>query len=140
MARHYETECLEQIADLTTAPHVRQEIDRSFGLPSRLYGVTIGAYLAFLGIMAAGFQSRTMILPMVIFVAYIVMAFGLCAVWTRMKPDHGSVSMTWSGFASSGIDTGGGHISGKDAALQVVILPVLILFWGITVVAIAAFV
>jgi hypothetical protein len=140
MARHYETERLEQIADVITAPHVRQETDRTFGLPTRLYAVTVGAYIAFLGVMAAGFQSREMILPMAIFVAYIVMAFGVPALWTRMKPGHPSHALSWSRFTETGIDTWTGRIKASDAVLQVLILPVLILLWGITVVVIAALV
>lgn len=140
MARHYQADRLEQIADISTAPQGREGQDRSFGLPNRLYGLTVGAYLAFLAIMAAGFQSRTMILPMAIFVTYIVMAFGLCAVWTRMKPENRAFAMQWGRFVRDGVDTGGGHISGSEAAMQVLILPVLILVWGVTVVAIAALV
>ncbi|MCY7280941.1 MAG: hypothetical protein LH610_08625, partial [Sphingomonas bacterium] len=47
--------------------------DRCFELPTALYIATIGSYLAFLAIMAIGFQSRDMLLPMVIFTAYIAM-------------------------------------------------------------------
>ena len=60
---------LAQVADLREAPTaVRSDIDRTFELPTGLYVATVGAYLTFLAVMALGFQSRNMILPMAVFV------------------------------------------------------------------------
>lgn len=126
------------VADRVAVPAVAASTDRTFGLPTALYGWTVGAYLAFLGVMAAGFQSRHMILPMVIFVTYIVMAFGVSAMWTRMKPDHQSRALEWSRFERFGIETATGTMRARDAMVQVLILPVLVLFWGVAVVLIAA--
>ena len=114
--------------------------DRSFELPNSLYAATVGSYLAFLGVMAVGFQSRDMVLPMVVFVAYIAMLFGVPMLWARMKPDNDSRALGWAEFMRNGIDTWTGRTSGGEAALQVLILPVLVLFWGVAVVTIAALV
>jgi hypothetical protein len=140
MTRKYDTEALTRIADVAIAPAPRETIDRTFELPTGLYAATVGAYLAFLGIMAAGFQSRDMILPMAIFTIYIVMAFGVPMLWARMNPANPSRALSWSRFEQEGIETWAGHISAKDAKLQVLILPVLVLLWGVAVVTIAAFV
>jgi hypothetical protein len=134
------TETIGQIAEIRDEPLVRQDIDRTFELPTGLYVATVGAYLAFLGVMAAGFQSRDMILPMAIFVIYIAMAFGVPALWARMRPDTAARALGWDRFMQQGVDTWAGRIAAKDAALQVLILPVLILFWGVAVVMIAALV
>jgi hypothetical protein len=134
------TETIGQIAEIRDEPLVRQDIDRTFELPTGLYGATVGAYLAFLGVMAAGFQSRDMILPMAIFVIYIAMTFGVPALWARMRPDTAARALGWDRFMQQGVDTWAGRIAAKDAALQVLILPVLILFWGVAVVMIAALV
>jgi hypothetical protein len=137
MTGKYQTETLARIAEIKTTPNVRQSIDRTFELPSRLYFGTVGAYLAFLAIMAIGFRSREMVLPMAIFVIYIMMAFGVPALWTRMRPAHHSQALDVSKFAQHGIETWTGQITARDATLQVLILPVLILFWGVVVVTIA---
>ena len=118
----------------------RDSTDRTFGLPTSLYVVTVGSYLAFLGVMAVGFQSRDMVLPMVIFVAYIVMLFGVPMLWARMKPDNDSRALGWGDFMHHGVDTWTGRTSGAEATLQVLILPVLVLLWGLAVVTIAALV
>lgn len=121
-------------------PQNRACTDRSFELPTSLYTATIGFYLAFLGVMAVGFQSREMVLPMVVFVAYIAMLFGVPMLWARMQPTNLSQALNWSDFMRNGIDTWTGRTSGSEAALQVLILPALVLFWGLAVVTIAALV
>ncbi len=140
MTRSYNTEVLTRIADVATAPAplVREDVDRSFELPTRLYVATVGAYVAFMIVMAAGFQSREMILPIAICAVYITMAFGVPTLWTRMRPGNPSQAIAWNRFLAQGIDTWTGRMGARDAALQVLILPVLVLLWGVAVAVIAA--
>lgn len=112
--------------------------DRGFELPTALYLATIGSYLAFLAIMAIGFQSRDMALPMVIFTVYIAMLFGVPTLWARMQPATATAPMTLGVFWRRGIQTYTGHNRAGAAAVQVLLLPVMILLWGVAVVAIAA--
>jgi hypothetical protein len=140
MSIHYPATEFAAIADHVTAPNIRQDVDRSFELPTGLYVATVGLYFAFLAIMAIGFQTREMILPMAIFVTYIVMAFGLPALWANMRPQHNSKALSWAKFRNDGIVTMTGPTKAKDATAQVLILPVLILFWGIATVTIATLV
>ncbi len=126
--------------EIEVYPQGRACADRSFELPTSLYTVTVGSYLAFLGVMAVGFQSRDMVLPMVVFVAYIAMLFGVPMLWARMQPTNPSRALGWSVFMRNGIDTWTGRTSGSEAALQVLILPVLVFFWALAVVTIAALV
>ena len=128
------------VTEIEVDPKDRACTDRSFELPISLYTATVGSYLAFLGVMAVGFQSRDMVVPMVVFVAYIVMLFGVPMLWARMKPANPSRALSWSEFMRNGIDTWTGRTSGGEAALQVLILPVLVVFWGLAVVTIAALV
>ena len=148
MTKRHDFQLLAASADIVAAPAIlaasipaqRACTDRSFELPTALYVATIGLYRAFLAIMAVGFQSPEMILPMVIFVAFIAMLFGTPALWARMKPDHDSRALTMAQFMACGIDTHTGHNKGGAAAIQMLILPVLVLCWGIAVVVIAALV
>ena len=112
--------------------------DRGFELPTALYAATIGSYLAFLAIMAIGFQSRDMLLPMVIFVVYLAMLFGVPAIWARMQPETATAPLTLGAFWEHGIQTYTGHNRAGAAATQVLLLPVMVLFWGVAVVVIAA--
>jgi hypothetical protein len=113
-------------------------VDRSFELPAALFVGTAGCYLAFLGVMAVGFGNPHLILPMAIIVTFMVMAFAVPALWMRMKPDHAQALTSWSRFSREGIMTAFGRSTAGAATVQVLILPVLILAWGLVAVTIAA--
>ncbi len=120
--------------------HVPTTVDRSFELPRALYGATVACYLGFLAVMATGLSSPGLVIPMAIFTIFIVAGFGVPALWVRMKPDNRSQQLSWSRFRHEGIATYTGRLGGGEAAVQVLILPVLILLWGCAVVTIAALV
>jgi hypothetical protein len=122
----------------TEALRLPMTVDRNFELPAALYLGTAGAYFSFLGVMAIGFGNPHLILPMAIFVVFIAMFFGVAAMWMRMKPEHPQRLTPWSRFRRHGIMTAYGHSTAGAATIQVLILPVLILLWGIAVVTIAA--
>lgn len=115
-------------------------VDRTFGLPVGLYGATGACYLGFLAILAVCFGNPGLIIPMAIFVLFIAAGFGLPAIWATMKPDTSSRSLTWGAFRRDGVTTATGRLPARDVAIQVLILPVLIVLWGIAVVTIAALV
>lgn len=112
--------------------------DRSFELPPVLYKATVGCYLGFLGVMTAGLGNPGLLIPMVIFAFFIVAGFSLPTIWVRMQPDNPSRTMTWDRLVSEGVATIRGRVTARDAAVQMLILPVLILGWGVAVVAIVA--
>ena len=84
MSKHFTRELVAEQAIILDSPQVTHEVDRSFELPKGLYVATVGLYLGFLAVMAAGLSSPGLIIPMVIFTLFIVAGFGLPAVWTRM--------------------------------------------------------
>ena len=114
------------------------QVVRNFDLPTRLFAATVGLYFAFLGVMAVAFADPRLIVPMGIFYIYIIMAFGVPALWVRMKPDHADRPLSWSQFMREGVATHTGRLAGKDAAVQVLILPTLIFGWGVAMAVIAA--
>ena len=115
-------------------------VDRTFELPGALYGATVACYLGFIAVMAIGFGNPGLVLPTAIFVVLIVAGFAVPAMWVRMNPDNPSRPLTWGAFRRNGIATNVGHLAARDGAIQVLILPVLILLWGCAVVTIAALV
>ena len=129
-----------RIVEAPAAPVRHQvEVDRNFELPVGLYGTTVGLYFAFLGVMFAGLASPGLIIPMAIFAVFFVGMFGVPAIWTRLK-DNASEPMSMGEFESKGIMTHTGHCSARDAKIQVLILPVLIVIWACVMVTIAALV
>jgi hypothetical protein len=138
MSIHYTAETFADAGIVRKTAPFETKIGRSFDLPPVLHAATVGLYLAFLGVMAFAFQDRGLIIPMAIFVMYIVMAFGVPAMWVRMKPTHPSKALRWADFSRFGIDTYTGNLSAKDATGQVLMLPILILGWGLAIAVIAA--
>lgn len=137
MAERISKEDLARIATITDTP-VLTRVDRSFGLPSGLYAATVALYLGFIGLMATLFLNSELVIPMVVFAGFVVFAFGLAGFWTRMKPDNFTSPLSWGQFSSRGIQTLSGHLTSGEAAAQVLILPVLILAWGVAIAVIVA--
>jgi len=139
MTKRHDLNLLRATGDIATAPTEQRACnDFNFGLPTALFVGTLASYLAFLAVMAIGFQSRDMVVPMVIFVAFIAMLFGTPAMWALIAPDGQTRQLSWREFMRNGVDTWTGRINGPEATVQVLILPVLILCWGIAMATIAA--
>lgn len=130
---------LARIARITDAP-VLTTVDRNFGLPSALYVATVAAYCGFLLLMGGLFMTGETLLPFASFFIYIFMAFGLCRAWAKMKPANDSHPLDWGQFVKRGIMTQSGPLTATQATVQVLMLPVLILLWGVAVAVIYAFV
>lgn len=116
------------------------QVDRTFELPAALYAGTVACYLAFLGITAAAFGNPGLILPMAVFTLFIVAGFGVPAIWAKMDPAKLAKAKSWMRFQRDGITTLTGHNTAGEATVQVLILPALIVVWGLAVVTIAAIV
>jgi len=120
-------------------PVIRDSIDRSFELPTGLYAATVGIYLTFLAVMSTCFMNPSLAIPMAVIVLLIVAAFAVPTLWVRMNPENRRHALSWGNLRNRGIQTGSGHLEGSAAVVQVLILPVLILFWGLSIALIVAF-
>ena len=125
-------------ARIVAQPQIGTTVDRTFELPRALYGATVGCYLGFLAITAMAFGNPGLIIPMAIFAFIIVAGFGVPTVWARMQGTGAGRTMSVGEFANRGIMTHTGRLKPRDAAMQVLVLPVLVFLWGLAVVTIAA--
>jgi hypothetical protein len=125
------------VAQPEAAPRHQVETDRNFGLPTALYGATVGGYLGFLVIVGSAFANPVLAIPMAIFVLFIIAGFGIPALWTRLAGNT-SEPQTLGEFEARGIMTATGRLAARDATIQVLILPVLLVCWGLAVAVIAA--
>lgn len=139
MSQHANTAQLRTLAKVTSAPTLTR-VDRTFELPNGLYVATVGLYLGFLAVMATAFLNPGLAIPMVIFTFFIVMGFGVAGKWASMQPDSDSMPLSWGQFRNRGIQTLSGKLTASEASVQVLMLPLLILFWGMAVATIAAIV
>lgn len=131
-------EFIAEKARIVEAPRAPTQVDRSFEIPSVMYGATVALYLGFLMTMAAAFAGPGLIIPLAICALFVIGGFGVPMVWTRLAPETRKRALGWGEFANKGIMTNTGRLSPRDAAIQMLILPVLIVFWGLAVVTIAA--
>ena len=140
MVKHFSRELITEQARIVESPVKHHEVDRTFELPKAIYGMTVALYLGFFAIMATGLPSAGLIIPMVIFTLLVLAGFGVPAIWTRLAPATKSKPMTYGKLRSRGIATLTGRLPAKDAAVQVLILPVVVFCWGIVAVTIASLV
>lgn len=115
-------------------------VDRSFELPAGLYVATASLYLGFLATMAIGLATPGLAIPIAICVVFVTMFFSVPGLWARMNPANPVKAMTWQRLRQRGIATLTGRLSAGEAAVQMLILPVLIFAWGVAMVTIAALV
>ncbi len=120
-------------------PRHQVEIDRNFELPAGLFKATVALYLAFLGVMFVGFGGPGLVIPMAIFAVFIAAGFGVPAIWPRLKGNV-SAPMSMGKFKQAGIMTETGPVAPRDAMIQMLILPVLIVVWACAAVIVAALV
>jgi hypothetical protein len=139
MSQHVSQADLASVAHLADAP-VQTRVNRTFELPGSLYGLTVACYLGFLGLMSVLFMNGELVLPMIAFVVAIVGGFGLGYKWVAMKPGNDLAPLTMGQFAHRGIQTLSGRLTATEAATQVLILPVLIVVWGVAIAVIYAIV
>jgi hypothetical protein len=113
------------------------DVDRSFGMPKALYGATVALYLGFVLVMGAAFANPEMAIPVAIFAIFIIAGFGVPTIWARLAANT-SEPATLGEFGVKGIMTHTGRLAPRDATVQMLILPVLLVVWGLTVAVIAA--
>ena len=140
MTRHLDRDLVADRAIVRETFRKPVVVDRSFEMPRALYGATVALYLGFVAVMALGFSSPGLIIPLSICVIFIGMVFGVPSLWARIKPEHGKREMTIGTLMRRGIATNTGRLAGRDAAAQMLVLPVLIFLLGLATVTIAAMV
>ncbi len=117
---------------------LRGEYGRTFDLHPALFALTFGAYMAYLGIMAFAFADAEMAIPFVIFAIFVVAGFGTPALWARIAPAPRGQAPAWATFRREGFECLTGHVSAGGAMVQVLIMPAVLIFWGLTMAIIAA--
>lgn len=123
----------------TPTPNVRQHLEtQHFDLPVALHKGFFGTLLVYLGVMFLGLRSPGLIIPIAICVIFTIGFYLVPALWSGMGPQHSDGPKSLAALMAEGIETHTGWCGGRDAMVQVLTLPVLILCWGIAVVSIAA--
>ncbi|AUW56709.1 hypothetical protein C1T17_19655 [Sphingobium sp. SCG-1] len=126
-----------RIVPAPAAP-ARGQYGRVFDLPPALFWLTVGAYMTYLAVMAVAFRDPQIAIPMVICVISFAAGFGVPALWAGTAPTPAGRKQSWGQFMANGFECATGHVTGGAATAQVLILPGLILLWGVCIAIIAA--
>ena len=132
---------LFQRDEIVAAPVARACNDHTFEFPGRIYGAMAALLFGYMAVMATGFAEPAMVVPMAINFAFLTAFFAVPVIFARVSPDDvGRPALRWSDFMRDGVETATGRTSGREAVVLTLLLPFLILCWGIAVVAIAGLV
>lgn len=123
--------------EIVASPQPRACNDRSFEMPSAIYGMMAALFFGFMAVMAVGFSHPEMVVPMGINFAFLTAFFAVPAVVVNASVD-GRRALLWSEFMRKGIETATGRSSGGEAAILVLLLPFLVFCWAVAIVVIAA--
>jgi len=131
---------LQQDAHISSFPPrvARAYAERPFGLHPTLFVGTIAAYAMFLAILGATFMVPALAIPFVIFAVYVVMAFGVPAMWGRMVPRQQGRPQSWQQFRSEGMIIETGPIDSGSAMAQILVLPWLLVAFAAAIAIITA--
>lgn len=114
------------------------QVQRTFDLPVSLHAATVALYFAFVAIMGIAFRSPEMAIPIAICFVVLIGGFGVPWMWTRMQPANPAQRMRGSEARRHGIPVHTGRLTPGEAAGQVLVLPVLLVFWACAVAVIVA--
>lgn len=121
--------------EIVAGPTARACNDQSFELPTGLYVAMAAMFAGFIGILALALRGGQMAVVYGVIFAFIAAFFAVPAIFPAMAPSS-SRALSWTTFRIRGIETATGRASAADATVLVLLLPFLILCFGIAVAAI----
>ena len=123
--------------EIVAAPQPRACNDQTFELPAGLYAAMGLMFAGFIVVLSLSFRDEMAVSYGIVF-AFLAAFFAVPALFVRAKPRSSRSALSWFEFADRGIDTATGRVSAREATLLVLLLPFLILCFGIAVAVIAA--
>ena len=117
------------------APLRRNRGEHVFDLHPALHIGVFAGFFVYLGIMWAAFGEKGLAIPFVIFDVFLAAAFVVPAWWARIAPGEGR-KPGWSDFIAEGLPSGSGPVTAGGAIVQVMIMPAMLVLWGLIVAAI----
>lgn len=124
--------------EIVEAPAERACTDQSFELPTGIYVAMAAMFTGFVGVLGFGFRGGHMVVAYGVIFAFIAAFFAVPSIFPRMAGTESNKPLSWSEFSHRGVSTATGHASAGEATVLVLLLPFLIVCFGIAVATIAA--
>jgi hypothetical protein len=134
MTTRQKPEVLAARDEIVAAPSQRACDDQSFELPGNLYAAMGIMFAGFVTVLSLAFRGGHMAVSYGVIFAFLAAFFAIPAMFQQSK------GLSWSMFRYKGIATATGGTSATEATILVLLLPFLILCFGIAVATIAALV
>lgn len=122
--------------EIVAAPVERACDDQTFELPGGIYVAMAAMFAGFVAVLSVAFRGGHMAVVYGVVFGFIGAFFAVPALFPRMA-QQGRRSRSWFEFSDVGIVTATGRSSARDAVVLVLLLPFLILCFGIAVATIS---
>jgi hypothetical protein len=139
MTTHQTSDVLIARDEVVAPPAPRACDDQNFGLPTGLFVAMAVMFTGFVAVLSFAFSGHMGVSFAVIF-AFVAAFFAIPAIFPGMARDRRARALDWDEFLGCGIDTATGLTKAGPATVLVLILPFLILCFGIAIAMIAALV
>ena len=110
---------------------------RTFDLHPVLHVAVFAGFGLYLAVMWAAFGEAELALPFVIFAVTLAAGFVVPAYWARVAGDD-APKAGGDEFLRQGVDCNTGWLSGNAVLAQVLIMPAMLVLWGVGIAIIAA--
>ena len=120
--------------EIVAAPTERACTDQSFELPGGIYAAMAMMFTGFVGVLALAFRGGHMAVAYGVIFAFMAAYFAIPAMFQQKQ------GLSWSMFRYRGVETATGRSTAAEATVLVLLLPFLIMCFGIAVTTIAALV
>lgn len=120
--------------EIVAPPAARSCNDQTFELPGGIYVAMAIMFAGFIAVLGLGFRGGHMAVAYGVILAFLTAFFAIPTMFQQRK------GLSWAMFRYKGITTATGHASAAEATVLVLLLPFLILCFGIAVATIAALV
>lgn len=139
MSRRQTREQLLVQNEIVAAPAKRACGDQSFELPTAIYVAMASMFFGFVAVLSFAFRGGHMAVVYGVIFAFIAAFFAVPALFSGMAHEQRRTeTLSLFEFGERGIATATGRASARDATILVLLLPFLILCFGIAVATIAA--
>ena len=138
MSRRQTREQLLARDELVAAPAKRACEDQTFELPTAIYIAMVTMFAGFIAVLSLAFRGGHMAVVYGVIFAFIAAYFAIPALFPGQAPEGSRTkALSLFDFGHRGIATATGRASALEATILVLLLPFLILCFGIAVATIA---
>lgn len=139
MSRRQTRECLVVRDEIVAAPAKRACEDQNFELPNAIYIAMATMFAGFIAALSLAFRGGHMVVVYGVIFSFIAAFFGVPALFPGQVPEESRTkALGLFDFGHRGIGTATGRATAREATILVLLLPFLILCFGIAVATIAS--